>query len=66
MKQKFLQLFKANDEKTQVSGSLELLFDFSVLAMVSLIFNGFIINSHRAPSDQIFFMCFAAGLVATH
>lgn len=59
-------LFKANENREKVSGSLEMLFDFAVLAMVSLIFNGFIINSHRAPNDQIFFMCFAAGLVATH
>lgn len=60
-----LSLFKVNTENEEKSVSLELLFDFAIMAMLSLIFNGFIINSHVAPSDQMFFMCFAAGLLAT-
>lgn len=60
-----LSLFKVNSENEEKSASLELLFDFAIMAMLSLIFNGFIINSHVAPTDQMFFMCFAAGLLAT-
>lgn len=60
------KLFKVNTTNQNTSNALELFFDFVVVAMVSLIFNGFIINSHVAPTDQMFHMVFSAGILATH
>ncbi|CAM9106186.1 low temperature requirement protein A [Mycoplasma marinum] len=51
--------------KTKPSKSLEIFFDFIIIATVSIIFNGFVLNSHAAPTYQKVFMCFNAGLVTT-
>ncbi|NQZ28931.1 MAG: low temperature requirement protein A [Mycoplasmatales bacterium] len=60
-----LKHFICNTEK-KASTSLEIFFDFIVVATVSMIFNGFILNSHPAPAYQKVFMVFNTGLITTY
>ncbi len=60
-----LKHFKINKEN-KISTSIEIFFDFIIIAAVSLIFNGFILNSHSQPIHVKFFMVFNAGLITTY
>ena len=54
---------KTGKEERQLAN---VLYDFVIVAIASLIFNGFIINSNSSPFDQKIFMMLNAGLLATH
>ncbi|NQZ66128.1 MAG: hypothetical protein HRT99_02840 [Mycoplasmatales bacterium] len=54
------------NKKNKTSTSIEIFFDFIVIAAVSLIFNGFILNSHSQPAHIKYFMIFNAGLITTY
>ncbi len=60
-----LKYFTCN-RKNNTSTSLEIFFDFIIIATVSIIFNGFILNSHSAPNYQKIFMIINAGLITTY
>ena len=60
-----LKYFICN-KKNNASTSLEIFFDFIVVATVSMIFNGFILNSHSAPTYQKVFMVLNTGLITTY
>ena len=65
MIKKLLLQFKTekSDHKLVI---LEVLFDFAIVALVSLIFSGFIIKNKVAPIDQFVFMIGNTALLSTH
>lgn len=62
---KFISRYKVktNNEERQLAN---VLYDFVIVAIASLIFNGFIVNSNSSPFDQKVFMMLNAGLLSTH
>jgi len=62
---KLLSLFKVNKSNTKSSSS-EVLYDFAIVAIVSLIFNGFIINNQSSDFDQKYFMVANAAILSLH
>ena len=62
---KLLSQFKLEKEDHKFV-ILEILFDFAVVALVSLIFSGFIINNKNSPFDQKYFMVCNAALLSIH
>ncbi|MCP4336875.1 MAG: hypothetical protein GY679_03435 [Mycoplasma sp.] len=60
-----LKNFKMN--KTHpASNSLDILFNFIIITIVSLTFNGMILNSRQSTMHEKFFMLFNAGLVTVY
>ena len=65
MKRTLINNFKLNKEVGLTSTS-SMLMDFVFVAIVSLLFNGLIINKNKSDVDQLVFMTLAAVLFAVH
>lgn len=62
---KWISRYKVKTDKSG-TGHANVLYDFVIVALASLIFNGFIINGHSSEFDQKIFMLLNVGLLSTH
>lgn len=63
---KLLGFYKANDSVSAMSRSLEIVFDFAIIACAGLILTGFIVNNEKTHWGQMIFMLLNASVLSTH
>lgn len=63
---RLLNFYKANDSVSNMSRSLEIVFDFVIVATASLILTGFVVNNETTDFKQMLFMLINASVLSTH